>query len=69
MLILVIIAYIFLSIYELIPLYKQRLRNDFFVNLILEIISFTFVILLCFKVVIPSPEKPIRELITSIFGK
>lgn len=69
MFILAIIGYTFLVIYEFIPLYKQKLWNDFWVNAILGIFSFTVAMLLCFNVKIPSPEKPIRELITSIFGK
>lgn len=69
MFILVIVGYAFLAIYELIPLYKQKFWNDFYVNATLEIISFTIVMLLCLNVEIPSPEKPIRELITSVFGK
>jgi len=69
MFILVIIGYTFLAIYELIPLYKQKLRNDFWVNTTLGIFSFMIAMLLCLNVEIPSPEKPIRELITSIFGK
>ena len=69
MLILVIIGYIILAIYELIPLYKRKLWNDFRTNAVLWIFSFIIIMLLCLGVKIPSPEKPIRELITSIFGK
>ena len=69
MFILVIIGYIFLAIYEFIPLYKQNLWHDFWVNAVLGTLSFTIVVLLCLNIEIPSPEKPIRELIISIFGK
>jgi uncharacterized membrane protein len=69
MFVLVIIGYSFLAIYEFIPLYKQKFWNDFWVNAILAIFSLTFAMLLSFSVDIPSPEKPIREFITSIFGK
>jgi hypothetical protein len=69
MLILVIIGYSLLAIYEYIPLYKQKLWNDFWTNVVLGIFSFTIAILLCLNVEIPSPETPIRELIISIFGK
>lgn len=69
MIVLAIIGYTFLVIYEFIPLYKQKLWHDFWVNAILGIFSFTIAILLCLGVEIPSPEKPIRELIISIFGK
>ena len=69
MLVLVIIGYLFLAIYEFIPLYKQKLWQEFWINAVLGIFSFTIAILLCLNVEIPSPETPIRELITSIFGK
>ena len=69
MLVLVVIGYSFLAIYEFIPLYKQKLWQEFWINAVLGIFSFTIAILLCLNVEIPSPEKPIRELITSIFGK
>lgn len=69
MVLLVIIGYVLLAIYELVPLYKQKLPRDFFTNAVLSIFSFIFAILLCLNVDIPSPEKPIREFITSIFGK
>ncbi|HVJ48251.1 hypothetical protein [Desulfitobacterium sp.] len=69
MFILAIIGYTFLAIYEFIPLYKQKLWHDFWANAVLGISSFTIAILLCLNVEIPSPEKPIRELIISIFGK
>jgi hypothetical protein len=69
MFVLAIIGYAFLAIYEFIPLYKQKLWNDFWVNTVLGIFSFTIIMLLCLDVKIPSPVKPIQDLITSIFGK
>lgn len=69
MLIFTIIAYSLLAIYEFVPLYKQKLWNDFWLNTVLWIFSFTIIILLCLDVKIPSPVKPIRDLIVSIFGK
>lgn len=69
MLVLAIIGYAFLAIYEYVPLYKQKLWPDFWVNSVLGIFSFTIAILLCLDVKFPSPEKPIRDLITLIFGK
>jgi len=68
-LVLAIGGYACLAIYEYIPLYKQKLWFDFWTNIALGSFSFTFAILLCLDVKIPSPEKPIREFITSIFGK
>lgn len=69
MLILAIIGYTFLYAFELIPLYKQKLWQDFWADAALGIFSFTIAVLLCLNVKIPSPEKPIRELIISMFGK
>jgi hypothetical protein len=69
MYVLAIIGYTFWAIYEFIPLYKQKLWHDFWANAVLVAFSFSIVMLLCFNVEIPSPEKPIRELIISMFGK
>jgi hypothetical protein len=69
MFILVILAYALLAIYEFVPLYKQKLWRDFGVNAALGIFSLAVALLLSFDVKIPSPEQPIREFITSIFGK
>jgi hypothetical protein len=69
MFVLAIIGYALLAIYEFIPLYKQKLWRDFWANTVIGIFSFTIAILLCLDVKIPSPVKPIRELIISIFGK
>lgn len=66
---LVVIAYAILSIYEFLPLYKQKLWRDFWTNAVLTLLSFTIAVLLSLGVKIPSPEAPIREFITSIFGK
>jgi uncharacterized membrane protein len=66
---LVIIGYALLGIYEFVPLYKQKLWHDFWVNTVIGIFSFAIALLLSFDVRIPSPIKPITEIITSIFGK
>lgn len=69
MLILAVIGYSFLVMYEFIPLYKQKFWRDFWVNTVLWTFSFAIAILLCLDIELPSPEKPIRDLITSILGK
>lgn len=69
MTILVIAVYFLLVFFEFKPLYKQKLWHDFWVNVVLGTFSFTIAILLSVDVKIPSPERPIRELVTSIFGK
>lgn len=69
MIVLAILGYSLLVAYEFIPLYKQKLWLDFWVNAILGAFSFTIAILLSLSVKIPSPAKPIQALIISIFGK
>jgi hypothetical protein len=69
MLILVIMLYSLLAIFEFRILYKQKRWNDFWTNAVLGIFSLTVAILLCLNVKIPSPVKPIQNLVTSIFGK
>lgn len=69
MFILVIIGYAFLIIFEFVPLFKQKIWRDFWINSIIGIISFSMAILLALNVRIPSPSKPIAGLITSIFGR
>lgn len=66
---LVIIIYFVLAIYEFVPMYKQKLWKEFWINAVLFTTSFTMIILISLNIKIPSPEKPIREFITSIFGK
>ena len=69
MIVITIIGYGLLAIYEFVPLYKQKFWHDFWTNGILMIFSFTIAILISLNVPIPSPEKPIRELVISMFGK
>jgi len=69
MLVLAMIGYALLEIFDCITLYKQKLWRDFWANTVIGIFSFTIAILLCLDIKIPSPVKPINELIISIFGK
>ncbi len=66
---LVIIAYITLVIFEFIPLYRKKIWLDFWINAVIALFSFSIAVLLSLNVKIPSPEKPIREFIISVFGK
>lgn len=66
---LAILGYCVLAVYDLRPLYKQKLWRDFWVSAVLGALSFTIAVLLCLNVKIPSPAQPIREFITSLFGK
>ena len=65
----VVLTYALLVIFEFIPLYKQKLWRDFTINAILGLLSFAVALLLSFGVMIPSPAIPIKDFITSIFGK
>ncbi len=69
MLVIAIIGYAFLFIYDSMPLYKQKIWQDLWANAVIGAFSFTIAVLLCLGVKIPSPVEPIRELITVIFGK
>lgn len=69
LLILVILGYAVLVIFEFVPLYKENKWIDFWVNAILFGVSFTIAILLSMDIKLPSPETPIRQLISALFGK
>ncbi|MDP4084129.1 MAG: hypothetical protein Q8934_05875 [Bacillota bacterium] len=69
MIILVVIAYSLLFIFEFFPLYNQKQWRDLWLTMILGLCSFTLIALLSFGVKIPSPAMPIKNVILSIFGK
>lgn len=69
MILLVLISYGLLAVYEFLPLYKQKLWKDFWVNAVIYLLSLTIAVLMSLGIKIPSPEAPIREAITSMFGK
>lgn len=69
MLAIVLLGYALLGVYEFVPLFKEKRRKEFYVNLGLGIISFAMAILISLKVDIPSPAKPVEIIIESIFGK
>jgi hypothetical protein len=69
MVVIVIVAYMVLAIFEFVPLYKEKQFPDIWVNGALFFLSLGVAILLSIGVDLPSPSAPIREVITSIFGK
>jgi len=69
MIVLVLLGYSILGIYEFVPLYKQKLWRDFWVNAGLALLSITIAILQCFDLKIPSPSKPTMDLINMLFGE
>jgi hypothetical protein len=69
MIVLAVISYALLAVYEFVPLYRQKLWKDMCLNIVLWAFSFTFAVLLSFDVKLPSPSPYIRGVITSIFGE
>ncbi len=69
MIIIPLIFYTLLVIYEFVPLYKQKLWRDFWVNLSLGMISFAFAVVIALGVDVPSPAIPIQNMILSLLGK
>ncbi|HOV28444.1 MAG TPA: hypothetical protein PK566_19080 [Pseudobacteroides sp.] len=69
MVILVVLFYISLAVYEFVPLYKQKQWKDFWVNTVFWTVSFAMALLITLDVKVPSPAHPIRDAITSLFGE
>lgn len=69
MIIIPFLVYTVLSIYEFVPLYKQKLWRDFWVNLCLAFVSFVFAVMITLGVDIPSPAVPLQNMILSMLGK
>jgi len=66
---LLLAAYALLGIYEFVPLYKQKQWKDFFVNMVLGILSLCIGLLLSLDVEITSPIHPIKNFVKSLYGK
>jgi len=69
MFVLVIAGYVLLGIYEFVPLNKEKRWKEFYVNLALYLVSFVMAFMISVNVKVPSPAKPIEEVIYSIFGR
>jgi hypothetical protein len=70
MIAIVAIFYTIVFLYDFLPLYQEKKKKkEIGVYAVLALLSLGVAVLLSFGVRIPSPEKPIREFITSIFGK
>lgn len=67
--VLVVFFYSVLVIFEYRPLYKQKGASDFNVNVILGILSFIIAILLALDIKIPSPARPLKDIIEMVLGK
>lgn len=66
---LISIIYCLLAVYEFVPLYENKEKNDFIINSILFIFSFIIAILLCLGIKLPSPAPFIQKIIISLIGK
>ncbi|HEY8422219.1 MAG TPA: hypothetical protein VIL05_10835 [Thermoclostridium sp.] len=69
MFVIVFIGYALLGIYEFVPLYKEKMWKEFYVNLGLALISFTVAFLISINVKIPSPARQFEAIIYSLTGK
>ncbi|MCL6571497.1 MAG: hypothetical protein K6T88_07395 [Bacillus sp. (in: Bacteria)] len=69
MFVFIFLGYSLLVIYEFVPLYKQNLWRDFWVNAVLGMCSFVCALCFTIGVNVPSPAGPIKEFIESMFGK
>jgi len=69
MIILVIVFYGILIIYEFVPLFREKKWKDFIINAILSFFSLTVAILLCLDVKMPSTQPLIQKLVSSLFER
>lgn len=69
MVVVTLIVYALLAIYEFVPLYKEKRWREFYVNLVLSVISLVLAFLISINVKVPSPLKPIEPIIYSLIGK
>jgi hypothetical protein len=66
MILLVIVSYALLAVYEFIPLFKQKLWRDFWTNTVLWTLSFSVAVLLSLGVEIPSPAPHIKRAVEQL---
>ncbi|MDP4087208.1 MAG: hypothetical protein Q8934_21840 [Bacillota bacterium] len=69
MIVLIIIGYSLLALFELIPFYHQKHWREFWVNAGFGFCSFTIAVLLSFDVNIPSPSEPIKNMVMFVIRK
>jgi hypothetical protein len=69
MIVLIIIGYSLLALYEFIPLYHQKQWQVFWVNATFGFCSFSIAILLSFDIKVPSPSEPIKNIVLFVIGK
>lgn len=64
-----LLAYVFVVLIDQVQVYKDGHRKDFWVSVVMCFISFTIALLLVFDVNIPSPAKPLKQIILLILGQ
>ncbi|MCG8540049.1 MAG: hypothetical protein MJA82_08940 [Clostridia bacterium] len=69
MYILIILAYLVIGIIEMVPLYKKNRKKELTVYTIFFLTAFIISLLLSLGVKIPSPAKPIEDVINRILGR
>ncbi|WP_071392848.1 hypothetical protein [Bacillus tuaregi] len=62
-----VFVYFILVIYEFVPLYKQKLWRDLWVNSVIGLASFSFAVMLALRWKVPSPAKLIQRMIEYFF--
>jgi hypothetical protein len=68
MIIFVILFFTLVALIELVPLYKNKYRKEFWTHLVFLTIALSIAVLLGLGIKLPSPAKPIENLIKPISG-
>lgn len=69
MFVLVIVGYLIIGTIEMVPLYKKNKTKELVVYSIFFAAAFIISLLLSLGVKIPSPAKPIENIVNAILGK
>ncbi|SHK04548.1 hypothetical protein [Paramaledivibacter caminithermalis] len=69
MFILVILGYLIVGTIEMIPLYKENRKKELIIYSIFFTAAFIISLLLSLDVKIPSPTKPIENIVNKVLGK
>lgn len=69
MFVLVILGYLIIGTIEMVPLYKKNKTKELVVYSIFFATAFIISLLLSLGVKIPSPAKPIENIVNAILGK
>lgn len=67
MTLIVVLMYFFVFLFDFWPLAKNKKKNELWAYSIALIISFSILLLFTFDIVIPSPSKPIQNIVQTLF--